>query len=161
MVSDELKRVVTRTESYYKTLTLKYRYCTPQEWINELQLLSKQGNTINMYPFFFVNSMTVRQSDDMIEIGEIVIATLSDTRWTAEQRKIKNFDAILSPLYRNIEESMKLSKDFSLNDFGTRIDHLFYGKVGLYGYEKDIFHDRIDAIEIKNLKIRLYKKCYD
>lgn len=161
MILDEMKSLVTRVESKYSTLTLKFRYCTPQEWTNELGLLAKNSKTDDMYPFFFVNSMSVRQTDDIVEIGEIVLATLSNANWTAEQRKIKNFDAWLSPIYRYLKEAMELSKDFSLNDFGTRVDHLFYGKSGLYGYEGSLFNDRIDAIEIKNLKLRLYKKCYD
>jgi hypothetical protein len=161
MILDEMKALVTRIESKYTTLSLKFRYCTAQEWMNELSNLSKTSKIGDMYPFFFVNSMTVRQTDDLVDIGEIVIATLSNATWTAEQRKIKNFDAWLSPLYEYLKESMQLSKSFSLNDFGTRVDHLFYGKSGLYGYEGDLFHDRIDAIEIKNLKLRLYKKCYD
>jgi len=160
MILDELKALVTRVESKYTTLALKFRYCTPQEWMNELQQLSKNTKTGDMYPFFYVNSMTVKQTDDLVEIGEIIIATLSNVTWTAEQRKIKNFDTWLTPLYDYLKESMQLSKSFSLNDFGTRVDHLFYGKSGLYGYEGDLF-DRIDAIEIKNLKLRLYKKCYD
>ena len=105
--------------------------------------------------------MTVKEIDDNVEIGEIILATLSKAEWTAEQRKINNFDKWLTPIYNYLEDAMLLSKTFSLNDYGTRIDHLFYGKSGLYGYEKDLFHDRIDAIEIRNLKIRLYKKCYD
>lgn len=162
MILTELKALIPRIEAHYTTLTLKYRYCTPQEWINELTLLSGKSDTAKMYPFIFINSTKVIESggiDNTITLGEVVISTLSNTVWTAEQRKLKNFDAWLTPLYDYLVEAMQLSKYFSLVSEGTKVDHLFYGKQGLYGGEGNIFHDRVDAIEINNIKLRLYKTC--
>jgi hypothetical protein len=162
MILTETKALVTRIESHYTTLTLKYRYSTAQEWINELTQLSSKSDISKMYPFLFINSVKVTESgetDRMVTIGELVLATLSNTVWTAEQRKLKNFDLWLSPLYDHLIEAMQLSRYFSLVSIGTRTDHLFYGKQGLYGGEGNVFHDRIDAIEINNIKLRLYKTC--
>jgi hypothetical protein len=159
MILDEIRNCIPHIESHYTTLDLKYCYATPQEWINTLVQLSKSGNITDKYPFLYVNPMTVKDGggiDHIVTIGEMVLATLSNVGWTAEQRKLKNFTAWLDPLYEYLIRAMKLSKDFSLVSEGQRTDHLFYGKQGLYGGEGNIFTDHIDAIEINNLQIRLY-----
>lgn len=142
------------------TFTLKYKFSTPQEWIDELCSVSN-SDAQKRYPFLYVNSMRIDQKDDIIEIGEIVIATLSKSSWKTTQRDEYTFRPVLNILYDMFIRGCKVSRQFSLIDQGTRKDHYFYGRLGLYGGEANKFSDYVDAVEINNLKLRLYKKCYD
>ena len=142
------------------TFSIKFKYSSPQEWINELLSIS-QSDAALRYPFIYVNSNTVVQDDDQVYIGETVIAINAQSDWTSIQRDIYSFDPILNNIYRFFVDGCKISRDFSLISQGTKKDHYFYGRQGLYGGEANKFSDYVDAIEINNLKIRLYKKCYD
>lgn len=166
LASDEYKLLSTDGDKNLSlpfeqnTFTLKYKYSTPQEWIDELCSVS-QGQAQKRYPFLYVNSMRIDRKDDIVEFGEIVIATLSKPNWKTTQRDEYSFRPVLNLLYDLFIDGCKVSREFSLINQGTRKDHYFYGRQGLYGGEANKFSDYVDAIEINNLKIRLYKKCYD
>lgn len=143
-------------------LTIKYKYSTPQEWVNEL-LSINQTDARKRYPFMYLNSMTVKQdittNNYIVDIGEIVLAVLSTQKWTSAQRDLYSFKPILNNLYLLLYEALGVSRDCVVIDRGTRKDHYFYGKAGLYGGTENKFADFVDAIEINNLRIRIIKSC--
>jgi len=142
--------------------TLKFKYSTPQEWVNEL-LSVGQSNAKKRYPFVYANSMTVTQTEDSnlqtVSIGEIVLAVNSNNLWTSKQRDDYSFKPILNNLYTLLYEALSVSRECVVMDKGTRKDHYFYGKSGLYGGTENKFSDFVDAIEINNLKLRILKTC--
>lgn len=187
MIQDRIKRCVTRAEYDFKelfyisdekdnilltdegrmiglpteqnTFTLKYKFSTPQEWINELCSVS-QSKAQKRYPFIYVNSNTVKQEGEIVTIGEMVIATLSRQEWKTTERDRYSFRPILNNILRLFIDKAKTSPEFALISEGMQRKHYFYGRAGLYGGEANKFEDYVDAIEINDLKLRLYK-CYD
>ena len=142
--------------------TLKFKYSTPQEWVNEL-LSVGQSNAKKRYPFVYANSMTVTQVENTnlqtVSIGEIVLAVNSNQRWTSLERDTYSFKPILNNLYTLFYEALDSSRECVVVERGTRKDHYFYGKSGLYGGTGNKFSDFVDAIEINNLKLRIIKTC--
>lgn len=142
--------------------TLKYKYSTPQEWVDELYSIP-QADANDRFPFVYVNSMTVGQPQDsqnpIVDIGEIVIAINSLPSWKSAERDLYSFKPILNNLCTLFYEALGASYDFSLVSRGTRKDHYFYGKNGLYGGTENKFSDFTDAIELNNIKLRIYNNC--
>ena len=96
----------------------------------------------------------------------IIICTNTDADWNAAQRYDNTFRTVLQPLYELLIQKLIDSKQFLEIGKGLvphdKIDRLFWGRSGLYGNEGNIFTDRIDAIEIDNLELKLgtiNKKC--
>lgn len=140
------------------TFDLNFKYSTPTEFVSELTNWSENPVQAK-YPALFINSMTVDETFDYITIGEIVIATLSDPNWNSQERDAYSFKPILNNLYRFLDEGIKESRDMCYFDFPQTHSvkfHYFYGKAGLYGGEGNMFKDHVDAIEIKNLKLRIF-----
>lgn len=93
----------------------------------------------------------------------IARATLAD--YKAAERYTQNFKPILYPIYQALLEEIGGSfagKYFSVKDTTqishTKIDRLYWGRNGLYKNEKNVFNDKIDAIEIKDLVLSVNSK---
>jgi hypothetical protein len=168
-ITDEQGRIILNEEGkmfglpvLQNDFTLKFKYSTPQEWVNEL-LSVGQSNAKKRYPFLYANSMTVNQTVntniETVTIGEIVLAVNSTIKWTSAQRDTYSFKPILNNLYTLFYEALNVSRECVVIDRGTRKDHYFYGKSGLYGGTENKFSDFVDAIEINNLKLRILKNC--
>lgn len=142
--------------------TLKFKYSTPQEWFNELYSIG-QVDANDRFPFVYVNSMAVSEPQDarnpIVEIGEIVLAINSLPSWTSAERDTYSFKPILNNLCRLFYEALEASTDFSVISRGTRKVHYFYGSQGLYGGKENKFKDFTDAIELNNIKLRIYNNC--
>ena len=137
---------------------LVFYYSTLNEFIETLNNLKKQNLR---YPFFFVHSDRVTYSDgknDVIcSVENIVIATLSDQKWTAAVRDLESFKPILLPIYEELYDGMQRNREINIHSHGDIHIHYFYGKEGIVGYEGLIFPDFIDAIQLKNYKFRISK----
>jgi len=140
--------------------TLKFKYSTPIEWVNELTQLTKSNNIKFKYPFCFINSMKVTYNYNTVTINELVFATLSGQNYTSEQRDMYTMKPILWNLVNILKSSLQDSPLVNLYDVNFDVKpHYFYGKSGLYGGVGNVFNDHVDAIEINNLKLRIYKNC--
>ena len=88
----------------------------------------------------------------------VVIFHLTDANYTIEDRYTKVFKPILYPLYLNFMQSLRKVGKFTWSgDQGypphTKIDRPYWGKVYSEGNAAYIFNDRLDALEISDLKI--------
>lgn len=92
----------------------------------------------------------------------LIIAMGTDQNYKAAQRYEKNFKPFLYPIYFEFLNQLRLSKFYELiggDEYPhQKIDRLFYGKEGLYGNTANIANDRLDCIEIRDLKLRVKKQ---
>lgn len=134
---------------------IKFYYSTPIEFIN---IVGKE-DTNEKLPFFFVNSMSATEKQDIWTVKDIVIATLSDINWTREKRDEINFRPILIPILQEFERWLMFDRDISIYKKGDTYFHYFYGETGLIGYDGQNFTQPVDAIQLKNFQIRMSKNC--
>lgn len=91
----------------------------------------------------------------------ILIITDTNPSYKAYERYEKTFNEILTPIFDLFVKHYKSSREVftvkrSLKP--DRINHLFWGRKGLYGNDANFFSDAIDAIEIENLDFKVYRK---
>jgi len=105
-------------------------------------------------------------SDGMAKYSlHVVILHSTDPNYTIEDRYTLVFKPVLYPLYFKFMEYLrKVGKFTWTGDQGypphTKIDRPFWGTVYDQGNAKYIFNDRLDAIEISDLKIsKTIKLC--
>lgn len=88
----------------------------------------------------------------------IIIITSTDPNYSEAERYDNSFDPILIPLYEELMEALECSGEIQiLTDDYDYIEHVNWGKSGIYGNVANIFNDFIDAIEISNLKVKTLK----
>lgn len=89
----------------------------------------------------------------------IIIAQMTLPTLTSPERYEQTFKPVLYPLYEAFINQVALSGQFSEREPGliknVKIDHVYWGKKGLYGSSANTFNDYIDAIEIKDLQLKL------
>lgn len=140
------------------TFDLNYLCATGEEFVDTLTGWN-QRPTKAKYPVWFVNIDTIDIQYDYAMIGEMVLATHSDPKWNSKKRDAYSFKPILNNIYRFIDEGIKESPDLCYYDFPQSHSvnpKYFYGRNGLYSGKADTFKDNVDAIEIKNLKVRMF-----
>ena len=154
-IDEKLKKSLGDNYIAENPFKIKFYYSTPVEFIN---IVGKESIREKL-PFFFVNSMNSTEKDDIWTIKDIVIATLSDTNWTREKRDELNFRPILIPILKEFERILMFDRDISIFSKGETYFHYFYGETGLIGYDGQNFTQPVDAIQLKNFKIRMSKNC--
>lgn len=90
----------------------------------------------------------------------VVILTDTDKNYDARLRYEKSFNTILTPIYKLLVEELIKSRKICTprNEIKhTPVNHLYWGKSGLYGNTGNMFDDYIDAIELKNLDFKVYR----
>jgi hypothetical protein len=89
----------------------------------------------------------------------ILIVTDTDINYVASDRYNKTFNEVLTPIFDLFVKHYQLSREVFTNKRTApdRINHLFWGKAGLYGSTANFFEDAIDAIEIENLDFKVYR----
>ncbi len=138
---------------------MNFYHSTPKEFVDVLMNLSNTDSRLK-FPIFFVNSTTVKYTEGVCTIGEIIIATKTDPLFRAEVRDEQSFKPILLPIYREFYWNLKsgIARAVLVKE-GTVRQHYSYGKEGIYGYDGSILPDYIDAIELNNFQIRIFNKC--
>ena len=95
----------------------------------------------------------------------IAILHLTDANYTIEDRYTKVFKPVLYPLYESFMVQLrKVGKYTWVGDIDkanhTKTDRPFWGTVYDQGNSKYIFNDRLDALEITDLRIgKTIKNC--
>lgn len=145
---------------------INYTFGNAQYVKDELDVLSKSAHgTAMKYPLIalFCPIKENRNDPDYYSTARvnILIACPSRKDWTNEERLQTSFKCILRPIYRKLLEL--LTEDSRL-DFGyeTSIKHEYYenysyGRYGAYTDSGDEVTDPIDAINIRNLEIKINK----
>lgn len=143
-----------------------YQFGHPLEIINTLGEFTK-GETarFDKYPLvaFFLDSTVKRGEIGLYgeqEINMAIIRACKDPNQTASQRDDFNFIPVLTPIYLELLNQISYRGD--LFNIGTpeTIEHnmtnrYYWGRKGLWGNEKNIFNDWVDAIEINNMKLKI------
>jgi len=110
-------------------------------------------------PFTETMSTDGFYSDD---VYHLIIARGTEAEYKASKRYEVNFKPILYPIYFQFMEQIRLSKYFEIVSGDSfphvKIDMPFYGKKGDYGSIANIFSDKVDCIDIENLKLRVKTK---
>lgn len=93
-------------------------------------------------------------------VFHLIIARGTEHNYSAPERYDKNFKPILYPIYFELLEQIRLSRKFEIVTGSdtyphTKIDRLYWGREGLYGNTANIMNDRVDCIEIKDLRLRI------
>lgn len=93
----------------------------------------------------------------------LIIARATQATYKAPDRYTKNFKPVLYPVYLELMKQIHYSKAFqTISETQirhTKIDRLYWGKEGLYANEGNVFNDKIDCIEIKDLRLLTNTKC--
>jgi hypothetical protein len=95
----------------------------------------------------------------------IAILHITDANYTIEDRYIKVFKPILYPLYLSFMDKLRKVGKFTWPADQsypphTKTDRPYWGTVYEEGSERYIFNDRLDAIEISDLKVnKTIKNC--
>lgn len=137
---------------------LNFICSTGEEFVDTL-VGWNQKPTKAKYPVWFVNIDTIDSQADWVTIGEMVLATRSKPEWNSKKRDAYSFKPILNNIYRFIDDGIKESQDFCYYDYPQTHSvnpKYFYGRNGLYSGKANTFKDHVDAIEIKNLKLRIF-----
>lgn len=93
----------------------------------------------------------------------IVIAKSTQAEYTSTKRYDVNLKPFLYPVYKELLR--QIHKHPQVLSYGTdriqhtKYDRVFWGRQGLYGNEGNIGNDKLDAIEIQNLKLKFKRKC--
>lgn len=91
---------------------------------------------------------------------DLLFITNTNPKYKAADRYTNSFDAVLTPLLNLFIKHMNRKTGVHLDHrklTGKHIYHIYWGKKGLYGSEGNIFDDYIDAIEIRQLELKIYR----
>lgn len=127
------------------------------ERLNELK-----GTTLSGLPFILL-LLDIKETFGVVDIEvslDFVIGTISEKKFSTDERFEKNFTPILYPIFDKIIERLRNGSNTIKGQRALlfdKSDRVLWGKQGLYGVTGNIFNDYIDAIEINNLKLLLTK----
>ena len=142
-----------------------YEHGHPLEIVNTL-LEKTENDTLKFKKFPLIALL----EDFETEAGTGVFKTnaklnllfITDTigDYKASDRYTNSFDLVLTPIYDLFVKHLKRKRGVHVEHrliAHNTIYHLYWGKKGLYGNTGNIFNDHIDAIEIKNLDLKVYR----
>lgn len=166
-VSDNITLQLKQSNPYITGV--HYMYGHMLEIVNQVQLLSGGNQSaFDKYPLvaFLLDSKVTRR--DKTQYGQqnchiVIINQCYDAQGneTAKQRDINNFEPILTPIYMELIKQVSLRGDLFLGMNGeSSVSHdvtnrYYWGKSELFANTKNIFMDRVDAIEIENMQLTI------
>lgn len=163
-VSDKLTSKLQAFDS--KITGIHYLYGHPLEIVNILKEKSEGGSTkFQRYPLvaFFLDSEVDRTDFQFYGEQRCHLAVIRPCKFDgtekAEQRDLKNFIPVLTPIYMELLRQINYSgvvESSGENSFPHKVTNRYYwGREGLFGNQGNIFDDRVDAIEIEDLKLKI------
>ncbi len=170
IVNEVSKNLTLQLQSKNKFITgVHYMYGHMLEIVNQVQLLSSGSKaTFDKYPLvaFLLDSKVTRR--DKTQYGQqnvhiVIINQCKDATGneTAKQRDENNFVPILTPIYMELIKQISLRGDMFLGMQGESsvihdmTNRYYWGKSELFANTKNIFNDRVDAIEIENMQLTI------
>lgn len=152
------------------TGVIQYMHGHPLEIISRLQQKDKMAAgrfekypVIALFQDFPEDSVATNIGIDEEATLHLIIAKGTKPDYVAEERYEHNFVPFLYPIYEELMVQIVAEKQFNVYSVNRlprqKWDRLFWGRAGLYGNEGNIFNDYLDCIEIKNLKIKIAKRC--
>lgn len=175
VLSDHFKELVQSVESdvlvqlrqkRIEITGVYFEHGHPLEVIETMMELAQGDETkFDRYPLIALfQPYEEKYGSDYVEVSlHLIIAVTTDPNWKAEKRLTENFKPILYPIWQSLFEKISWSNIFNILDPNsiefTKIDQFAWGNTGLFGTDGNIFNDTIDAIEIKNLKLKVNLKA--
>lgn len=159
--------VLQLLQAYDSKITgIHYKHGHPLEIINTLTGLTKGVSTkFDRFPLIAlfqdfpetIGGAPGFYSDDAYHL---IMAYGTNPNYKAAQRYEVTFKPILYPMYFAFMECLRLSGKFEIISGSdtyshVKIDRLFWGREGLWGNESNVMNDKVDCIEIKDLKLRI------
>lgn len=94
----------------------------------------------------------------------IIIANGTLPTYDSPTREDKNFIPVLRPIFNHFITALKKSSVFSFVDEMSDlkydyVERYYWGREGLYGNAGNIYNDHVDAIEIRNLELKVNAQC--
>jgi hypothetical protein len=167
-IVEEMASVIAKvntalTDANFDSTPVYYMYGHPKEIAIRLQELSNSPTEgSKKFPLIILfTDITIDRS----LIGfygstslRILIANFTLAEYISEQRTEINFKPILHPIKK------ELINQIDRHDRFTYEDELTYKETDMYYYgsqinDKNIFNDRIDAIELRDIKLNIKNKC--
>jgi len=164
-----MKELVDIFKDIATEMEIKYIYGGVDECILKIHTMSKTPATNEKrFPclVLFTDIPEVRGDDAGIEmkvtIPSLIICTATLQKWDAEERMQKNFKEVLLPKYRELLQQLEYNTDLATLSSDllqhTKINRMSWGKSALFT-ENNMGTEFIDAIEIQNLQLSVYKSC--
>jgi len=160
-------REVVEECSKQLSMDLHFEHGHPSEIVESLQKMTLTPYMARKkYPLVALfQDFTVKRGTRADLYGEVsvtvIIATLTDPFLNAPERYENNFFPVLYPIYAQFIMELSSHKSICIMNTATepehdQIDRLYWGKEGLFGNTANTFNDYIDAIEIKNLQLKIF-----
>lgn len=131
-----------------------------QEWSGSREMAKKKYPVICLFSPSDEYKSVVNGKTEIIL--DFLIATGTEASYSNDQRKEKSFKKVLLPIYHLfIEEIIKESRldtGYRPDIPHTKTENYRYGRIGVNGPDGKPFSDKIDAIDIKNLKVTIKKR---
>lgn len=168
-IVDMFRYIVADVNTNYDDSEVRYEHGHPLEVIETLQALSKSpkhGATkfplIALFQDFEEEKGTRRDIESKVKLT-LAIVQITDPLYKAALRYDNTFKAVLYPLYALLITSIVQSGYFAniskaLPPKHKKTDRLYWGKSGLYGNTSNQFNDFVDAIEIADLELEVWKQ---
>ena len=167
-IVEEMAAVVAKvntalTAASFGTTPVYYMYGHPKEIAIRLQELSNSPTEGHKkFPLIILfTDITIDRS----LVGfygstqlRILVANFTLPEYTSVQRTDINFKPILHPIKKELISQIERHSQFTFED------ELTYKETDMYYYgsqinDKNIFNDRIDAIELRDIKLNIKNKC--
>ena len=149
--------------------TVNYQFGHVIEIINTLKELSKTQRTspakfplVCLFQDFTEEKGGASDTESKVKLN-LIVAMMTKPTYTASDRYRITLKPVLYPIYEILITSIIRSGYYKLTTLSKppkhkKTDRLFWGKSGLYGSAGNQFNDYIDAIEITDLELEVYKQ---
>jgi len=140
----------------------------PKDINDQLTQMSRDYNKPNKFPAVCLILDTRKSNNSRIGISATVnyhILIVNDTlpNYNSLQRREHNFIPILRPIRERFIKALVKSKAVNNKDIlrleFSEVERYYWGKEGVGGVEANVFNDKLDAIELFDLKIDLKSNC--
>lgn len=130
---------------------------------------SSRDQAKKKYPVICLFSPFPEEKDEInggsTAVIDFLIAKDTMPEYSNEKRRDVSFKQVLQPIYelfiQEIAKEKRFDPGFTPSIPHTYIENYRYGRIGVNGPDGTPFKDKIDAIDIKNLSIKIKKqKCY-
>lgn len=167
-IVEEMEAVVAKvntalTAANFGTTPVYYMYGHPKEIAIRLQELTNSPTEAHKkFPLIILFTDIAIDKSLIGFYGStslrMLIANFTLPEYTSVQRTDINFKPILHPIKK------ELLKQIDLHDRFTYEDELTYKETDMYYYgskinDNNVFNDRIDAIELRDIKLNIKNKC--
>lgn len=131
-----------------------------KEWSSSPTLAKKRYPVICLFSPTDENKKIV---NGKIEIYiDFLIAVDTLPHYSNEKRRVESFEKVLRPIYHlflsEIQKEKRIDSGYTPTIQHSYTENYRYGRIGVNGPDGQPFADKIDAIDIKKLKITLKKQ---